>query len=133
MLSIAARVLAAFRGGTIAWRRTLRKLRLHLRQQCDVVLDPNQFPAEKVVPFLEPDLKKSHHVLRDAHESHKDWVEEVAPKHNLELVVEHHDPNEGANQDEHLVVDVGVLIDVGAHQLSGFVAALATQLRTMVT
>ena len=42
-------------------------------------------------------------------------MEHVFPKYNLELVIEHHDTDGVTNQNEHLVVNIGMLVDVPSH------------------
>lgn len=55
-------------------------------------------------------------------------MKDVFPKDDLELIVEHHNSNSVAKQDEHLIVHFGVLRNIATHRLRGVVIARAAHL-----
>lgn len=58
-------------------------------------------------------------------------MKHILPKNNLQLVVKHHNTDCVANQNEHLVVHIRVLVDIPPHCLSRIVVLSAAQLITV--
>jgi hypothetical protein len=81
-------------------------------------LHPDSFTAECVVPFLEPYLEQRCNILHNRKEGHQYGVKDIFPKYNLELVIKHHNSDRVPNKHKHLIVNVGMLVDVSAHRLS---------------
>lgn len=52
-------------------------------------------------------------------------MKNVFPKYNLELVIEHHNPYSVSDKHKHLIVYVGMLVDVSAHRFSRVVVLCA--------